>query len=97
MNSVPIERDERTEFVENASYRVAYMLISFGVLLDIMYRGQVRHEAAWDLFALVIVGGAVARAYQGRQKVLAPGWAMKALLLMTVAAFVAAALVLVLR
>ena len=47
-------RDERTVAVEEASYRVAYMFLSFALLLDVMYRGMVRGEAAWDLIGLVI-------------------------------------------
>ena len=69
------ERDERTVAVENASYRWVYTLTSFALLIDVVYRGLFRHEAAWDLMALVIVGGAVCTIYQARQKTLAHGWA----------------------
>lgn len=65
-----VERDERTAAVENASYRWAYTFISFALLIDVMYRGLVRDENAWDLLALVIVGGAVSIAYQARRRVL---------------------------
>ena len=68
-----IERDERTVVVENVSYKWAYTFIVFALLIDVMYRGLVRNEAAWDLMALVVVGGAVCVAYQARQKTL-HGW-----------------------
>ena len=57
MSTIPtVERDERTVAVENASYKWAYILLIFALLIDVVYRGMVRQEAAWDLLALVIVG-----------------------------------------
>jgi len=76
-----VERDERTVAVENASYRWGYILLTYALLIDVVYRGIVRQEAAWDLMALVIVGGAVSTIYQARQKTLAHGWAKKAVLI----------------
>jgi hypothetical protein len=63
-------RDERTIAVEEASYRIAYGFLTFALLLDVMYRGLARGEAAWDLLALVIAGGAISTLYQWRQKTL---------------------------
>jgi len=45
-----VQRDERTVAVENASYRWACTFVSFALLIDVMYRGAVRNEAAWDLY-----------------------------------------------
>ncbi len=87
-----VKRDERTVAVENASYRWAYGLLTYALLLDVMWRGLVRHEAAWDLMALVIVGGAVAGAYQARQRILTRGWVMKVVLAGCIAAVIAALL-----
>ena len=84
-----VERDERTVPVENASYRWAFLVFTYGLLVDVMYRGLVRHEAAWDLLALVVVGGGICTAYQGRQKTLAHGWVMKAVLGAVIAAVIA--------
>lgn len=67
------ESDERTVAVENASYKWAYAFLIFALLIDVIYRGLVRDEAAWDLLALVIVGGAVSTLYQVRQKALTDG------------------------
>ncbi len=75
-----VERDERTVAVENASYRWAYLLLSNALLVDVMYRSFFLHDAAWDLMALIVVGGAVCTVYQARQKTLAHGWVMKAVL-----------------
>ena len=75
------ERDERTVAVENASYRWAYILLSFALLIDVVYRGMVRHEAAWDLIALIFVGFVFCTVYQARQKALPHGWAKTATLI----------------
>jgi hypothetical protein len=84
-----VQRDERTIAVENASYRWAYGLLTYALLVDVMYRGLFRHEGAWDLMALVIVCGIACSVYQARQKVLAHGWVMKAVLVGCVAAVIA--------
>lgn len=41
-----VRRDERKVAVENASYRWACGFVSFALLIDVMYRGMVRSEAA---------------------------------------------------
>jgi hypothetical protein len=91
-----VERDERTVAVENASYRWAYLLLTYALLVDVMYRSLVRHEATWDLLGLVVVGGAVCTLYQARQKILGHGWVMKLVLAACVAGVVAAVLALAL-
>ena len=68
-----VERDERVVAVENASYRWAAQVMSFGLLLDAIYRSWVRHESAWDLLGLVIAGGAIASLYQANQHALGRG------------------------
>jgi hypothetical protein len=79
MSTTPlVSRDERTVAVENASYKWAYILLSFALLIDVAYRAMFRNEGAWDLMALVIVGGAVCAVHQARQKTLAHGWAKDA-------------------
>ncbi len=85
-----VQRDERTVVVENASYRWAYGLLSYALLVDVMWRSLVRHEAAWDLMALVIVAGIGASVYQARQRILTQGWVMKVVLVSCVAAVIAA-------
>ena len=72
--------------------RWAYGLLTYALLVDVMYRSLARHEAAWDLMALVIVGGAVCTVYQARHKILGHGWVMKAALAACVAGVLAAVL-----
>ena len=85
-----VERDERTVAVENASYRWGYLLLCYTLLVDVMYWSLVGREAAWDVMALVIGAGAVCTVYQARQKILAHGWAMKAVLATCMAGVIAA-------
>ncbi len=84
-----VERDERTVAVENASYRWAYFLLTYALLVDVAYRGWFRNEAAWDMMALVIVGGVICSVYQARRRTLARGWAIKAVLGAVIAAVIA--------
>ena len=86
----PVQRDERTLAVENASYRWAYLFLSFGLLLLVVYRSFVNHESPWDLLVLVVLGGGVGTAYQGFQRVLSRHWAITALLTVMAAALVGA-------
>ncbi len=70
-----VKRDERTVAVENAGYKWAYSFVVFALLFDVMYRSMFRNEAAWDLLAFVIVGGAICAIFQYRQKTLnRPSW-----------------------
>ena len=89
MRADGVMRDERTVAAENASYRWAYLVLSFGLLASTAYRGFVRHEASWDLLALVILGGIVAAGYQGRQQVLSRRWALVSVATAVIAAIVA--------
>ena len=91
-----VHRDERTVAVENASYRWACAFVSFALLIDVMYRGAVRNEAAWDLMALAIVPGIVSLMYQARQKTLGQGWVWKLTLIGFVAGVIGAAVALIL-
>lgn len=87
-----IQRDERTIAVENASYRWAYLFLSFGLLLVVAYRSFVHRESPWDLLALVVLGGVVGTIYQGTHRVLSRHWAMAALLAFLAAGALAAML-----
>jgi hypothetical protein len=89
-----LDRDERTLVVENASFRWAYQFVSFGLLVLVGYRSFARGEAAWDLMALVVLGGVVASAYQWSQRVLTVRWLVNGLAGMFVAAVIAALIVL---
>ncbi len=64
MKMPPIIRDERYIAVENASFRIGYMIISYGLLLLIIYRSIAYHESNWDLMTLVVVSSFAATIYQ---------------------------------
>jgi len=68
-----VQRDERTVAVENASYRWACTFVTFALLIDVIYRGAVHNEAAWDLMALASVPGIICTIYQARHKTVS-GW-----------------------
>lgn len=89
MKDQSIVRDERTVAVENASYRLAYTFISYGVLLIVVYRGFVLNQSSWDLLALVILSGGVATLYQGTHKILDRRMLIPAIILMAGSALVA--------
>lgn len=74
MTEAIVERDERTVAVENASYRLAYLVLTYGLLAIVAVRGVAWRETNWDLMALVVLGGGVAAAYQGVHKVFAGRW-----------------------
>jgi len=78
MTGQPVERDERTTAVVNAGYRWSYLVLSFGLLAVIALRSFLRDESPWDLLALVILGGVVNVAYQGRYGVLYRRWGILA-------------------
>jgi hypothetical protein len=85
-----VMRDERTVAIENASFRWGFNFILFALLIDVMYRAAFRHEAAWDLMGLVIVGSGLSTIYQARQKIWGRGWAWKMTLFAMLGALVSA-------
>ena len=91
-------RDAHRSTLEHSGFRWAYLLLSFGLLVSVAYRGFVRQESSWDLLALVLLGGLVsAWDHRGRARTLTPGWALAALVAMVSALFLGAVLVLVAR
>ena len=94
MTANAVDRDERTVAVENASYKAAYLFLSYGLLGVTAYRGFVREESAWDLLALVILGGVVAAVYQGRERTLSRRWSLTSAVAVLVALVLAVLLVL---
>ena len=90
MSAMSVQRDERTAAVENASYRWGYLVMSFGVLVLVMYRSFALGESNWDLLALVVGGGVVTSVYQGTHRVLSRGWVRASVVTVVAAAIVAA-------
>lgn len=93
MSKPTVVRDERTEMVENASYRWGYNVLAFGLLIVITYRAFAMGESNWDLFALLILSGLVATLYQYRNQILSTHWARWAIATAVISAVVAAAVV----
>lgn len=65
-----IIRDERYYAVENASYRIGYMILAFGTMVLIVIRSVLFQQSNWDFFALVWISSLAATAYQLRHKIL---------------------------
>jgi hypothetical protein len=63
-------RDEREASVDRAADRLAYVVLSFGLLAVVAYRSFVDGVASWELLGLVLFGGAVATGYRLWQGVL---------------------------
>jgi cytochrome c oxidase subunit IV len=95
MTDAPVERDERTTAVENAGYRWAYLFLSFGILLIVAFRGATSGQAAWDLMALVVLGGGVHFAFRAFHQALYKRLALRVAIALTAAVLLAAVLVLV--
>jgi hypothetical protein len=88
-----VQRDERTVLVENASFRWAYLVLSFGLLGLTAYRSYVWRENPWDLMALVVLAGVVPAGYQGYHHVLTSRFAVFTLVAAVTGALIASALV----
>ena len=87
-----VVRDERTVSVENASYRWGYMVLAYGILASVAYRGLVHEQANWELLAVVVVSGVVTTFWQGRRKVLSRRSVALVLAAVALAALLAAAI-----
>lgn len=88
MSRPETERDERTLAVENASYRLGYNVVGWGLLASVAYRQIFLGEPpAWDLVTLVIAATIITFGYQALHRVLS----RRALILVAVAAIAAAA------
>ena len=94
MKTDAVLRDERTISIENASYRWAYIVLSFGLLAIVAYRSRASHESNWDLMALVIAGGLMVTVYQAFHQILNRRWAWIGLATFLVGSVVAIAIVL---
>jgi hypothetical protein len=89
MNNQSVSRDERTTVIENTSYRIAYLVMSFGLLASVAYRGFFLQQNSWDLLALVILGGLTATMYQGINKVLSRRWILTTVVTIVIAGLLA--------
>ncbi len=68
------DKDERAITVEKSSFSLGYKVITFAILVDVLYRSIVLKEASWDLLGIVILGGLVAALYQTQYKTGTRSW-----------------------
>lgn len=87
-NHKEVNKDERTVYVENASYSLGYKFITFAILLDVAYRSFKLGEASWDLLAIVILSGFVLTIYQAKNKIINKFWVKSAAVVFAVSAIV---------
>ncbi len=89
MKQEPIVRDERYYAVENASYRVGFLIMVFGTMALCAVRGALFQQSNWDFFGLVIISSLAATVYQIRMKILP--YTIKTIILMIVLILVTSA------
>ena len=83
-------RDERETHVDHAADRLAYLVLSFGLLAIVAYRSFVDGEASWDLLSLVVLGGLVGTAYRVQKRAVSKRWGLMLVLTVVVALALAA-------
>lgn len=88
-------RDERQAEIDRAGDRLAYLTVSFALLVVAAYRGFVADTTSWDLLGIVVLGGVVGWTYRATQVVVDRRAAVVLGITITVAAMVAVALALV--
>lgn len=69
-----VERDERERGVDLAADRLAYLFLSYGLLLIVAYRAFAQGQASWDLLALVVASGLVSLAYRVGSRTISGRW-----------------------
>jgi hypothetical protein len=88
-SDLPI-RDERYYSVENASYRIGYMILSFGTMALVVIHSILYQQSNWDFFGLVWISSMAATVYQLRHKIL-PYTSKSFILMMAIIVFGSAA------
>jgi hypothetical protein len=89
-----VPRDEREDRIDLAADRIAYLVVSYGLLLSVAYRSFVNGDAAWDLIGLVVLGGIVGVAYRARRGAMSGRWTLALVATIGVALVVAGLLAL---
>ncbi len=92
-NKSQYAKDEREIAVENASYSLAYKIIIYAVLVDVIYRSLVYKQQTLDLLGIVIFGGAVATVYQFKYRLGSKNTVKLTMLVTLIATIVAAVIV----
>ncbi|MEX2184579.1 MAG: hypothetical protein WEC14_09035 [Chloroflexota bacterium] len=69
-----VARDEREQGIDHAADRLAYLVLSFGLLAIVAYRSFVDGAASWDLLGLVVLGGLVGTLYRLARRAVSREW-----------------------
>lgn len=70
MNKDTIVKDERYYAVENASYKIGWIILAFGVFVLIFIRSLLFNQSNWDFFALVFISSLATTIYQIKNKII---------------------------
>lgn len=89
-----VSRDEREARIDLSADRIAYLVVSYGLLLSVAYRSFVNREAAWDLIGLVVLSGIVGLAYRVREGAVSARWTLMLVAPIAIAFVVACVLIL---
>lgn len=95
MKQEPVQRDERYYAVENASYKIGYILLAASMMLWMIFRSIVYQESNWIVFGLVWGSSVAVTVYQLKQKIL--HFDKRVLFLMTIVTLIAAAVPFILK
>jgi len=90
-------RDEREAGIDLAADRLAYLVLSYGLLLAVAYRAFAWQQSSWDLLALVVLGGVAGIGYRAWHRALSGRWATVVGLSIAAAAVVAIAIAILAR
>lgn len=74
MTNKIINKDERKTFIENKCFKYGYTILSFGILIDMLYRETWLHQSVDDLFLLLVLTGLGLSVYQYKQKIFSRNW-----------------------
>ena len=89
-----VPRGERERRDDLAADRLAYLVVSYGLLISVAYRSFVLGDSSWDLLGIVVLGGIIGAAYRVRQGVVSSRWTLTLLATVAIAILVAGLLVL---
>ena len=90
-------RDEREAGIDLAADRLAYLVLSYGLLLAVAYRAFAWQQSSWDLLGLVVLGGVAGVGYRAWHRALSGRWTTVVGLSIAAAAVVAVAIVVLTR
>lgn len=84
-----VDRDERTVTIEKSSHSIAYLFMSFALLLDVAYRAFILGESSFDLLVIIVLSGVIATLYQARNRTLTPSWIKTTVMALAIAIVIA--------